>query len=171
VQHEQRVLDFFARSLTSDCNVEIFLQSDFFIPEFFTKISLWTDASRGPATVCEIFSSTHSVVNQTDVIVSPICVEKLSFSTFIHVYEICIVFAICYASFSLIINRVGKLFLLVVVLVTTSLSALLLMLVRIPEAASYIYITMILAGLGISIVNASTVELFPTNMRSEHFDF
>jgi MFS transporter, VNT family, synaptic vesicle glycoprotein 2 len=133
------------------------------------KLSLWNKASKGPATVCEIFSVNDFVGNLTvahDVVQIPLCVEKLSFSTFISVYEICISYGIIYAIFSLIINYTGKLILLVGVLVPCGISAFTLIFFNQPVFTSYLYIFMILAGLGISIVNASTVELFPTNMRA-----
>lgn len=138
-----------------------------FLPEILNKITLWKSSSRGSATTCEIFNAMKIYRNETEseVIQVPICMEKLELSTFIYVFELCILYAGFYALFSLLINRTGKLAILLGILVTCGSCAFLLMFVTIPTVSSYLYLTMLLSGLGISIVNASTVELFPTKMR------
>lgn len=66
---------------------------------------------------------------------------------------------------SLLINKVGKLSIILVVNLTCGLLALLLMFIQVPSILSYMYVGMILSGLSISVVNSSSVELFPTKMR------
>lgn len=122
-------------------------------------------ASNAPATICEIFDESRGSKNQTEEVT--VCLQKLELGTFISVYEIASVYAVCYGLMSLVINRVGKLSLLLVTTITCGLSAVLLMFVNVPWTLSYLYLYMILAGLGISIINASTAELFPTKMRFE----
>lgn len=134
-----------------------------FFPEIMNKIGLWTDASRGSATVCEIFTDTNLITNHTEII--PVCVDKLESSTFLHMYELVLLYAVSYAVLSFVINLVGKLVLIVFFTASCGICAFLLIFVSNPLASSYLYLFMILAGCTISVVNASSVELFPTKMR------
>lgn len=133
-----------------------------FFPEIMNRITLWTasDPSHVSATVCEIW---HSVGNSTTG--EMICTEKLELGTFANVFKIISVYAIFYFTMSLVINRLGKLVLMLIVTFCCGSSALLLIFIRVPLVSMNLYIVMLLAGLGISIINASTVELFPTKMR------
>lgn len=139
-----------------------------FLPEILNKISLWTAAGRGSASVCEIYSDMgviNVVNNQTDVIITPVCVQKLEMGTFMHIYEIVFLYAACYTAMSLLINRIGKLVIIESIVIVCATSALLLMFVTKASLLPYIYVAMILSGLSISVVNASSVELFPTKSR------
>ena len=139
-----------------------------FLPEILNKVSLWIESSRGPATVCEIF---HSEFNQTARLIinqfqnKPICVEKLESGTFIHIYELFTLYTVSYIVLSLVINYTGKLVLIVSITATCGFSAFVLMFLNIPSYLAYLYFLMLHAGLTISLVNASTVELFPTKLR------
>jgi MFS transporter, VNT family, synaptic vesicle glycoprotein 2 len=137
-----------------------------FLPEFMNKISLWTQNQKGPATICEIFTSTYLVSNQTSTEMTLHCVEKLELDTYIYVFVTVITYGICYAILSLIINWTGKLTIILAVASSTGTSAFLLMFVKLPVIAPFMYVHMLLAGLTISVINASTVELFPTKMRA-----
>lgn len=134
-----------------------------FLPEIFNKVSLWIESSGASATVCEIYNGVSSLNNGTET--EPVCFDKLEFSTFGHIYEHLGLYAICYAVMGLIINSTGKLVIIIAITVICGLSAFLLIFVKIPSIISYFYVVMLLAGLLISVVNASTVELFPTKMR------
>lgn len=132
-----------------------------FLPEILNKLTLWPQASNESATLCEIFTSTDLFQNQTGVE----CIQKLEVSTFIHVFEIGSVYVVSYIIMSWIINRTGKLILLLVFLWGSGVAAFLLIFVKVPIASSYLYMAILLSGLSISVVNASTVELFPTSTR------
>jgi MFS transporter, VNT family, synaptic vesicle glycoprotein 2 len=134
-----------------------------FFPEFMNKISLWTENQNGPATICEIFTSTLFASNETSL--SSQCIKKLEIGTFILTYKTMITYGVFYAILSLIINWTGKLPIVLVVAFGSATSAFLLMFIRLPVVASYLYIHMLLAGLNITLITASTVELFPTKMR------
>lgn len=139
-----------------------------FLPEILNKISLWTESARGSASVCEIYKGMdiiNVVSNQTDVIITPVCVEKLELETFLHIYEIVLFYAICYTAMSVLINRIGKLVIIEVIFIVCLIQAVFLMFVTVTSLLSYIYVIMLLSGLSISVVNASTVELFPTKSR------
>lgn len=136
-----------------------------FLPEILNKISLWSesDASGNPSTVCEIFTMMNLGNNQTEI--ADTCVSTLETSTFKYFFVNVLSYAFCYTIMSLTINWAGKLVLIVVTLTLSALCALLIIFIKVPVLSSYLYVVMLLAGLVLSIVNASTVELFPTKMR------
>lgn len=135
-----------------------------FLTEILNKISLWIASSGSPATVCEIYYSEMGAPrNATDS--KSMCINKLEFGTFLHIYEFSLLYAASYAIMSLSINRTGKLVMILVSTITCGLSAFLLIFLKVPSILSNVYVIMLAAGIAISVVNSSTVELFPTNMR------
>lgn len=132
-----------------------------FLPEILNKLTLWPQVSNASATLCEVFTSSDVFHNHT----GGECIQKLEVTTFIHVFEIGAVYTLSYVIMSFTINRTGKLILLLIILWSSGVAAFLLIFVKVPVASSYLYMTIVLVGLAISIVNASTVELFPTSTR------
>ena len=139
-----------------------------FLPEILNKISLWNEKSKGPATLCEIFHSNETAIYDPieDIIICDPS-KKMETKMFVLIYEIVLMFTVCYIVMSLLINHVGKLAILATVSISCGISAFTLIFLDVPGILSYVYILMLLAGLNISVVNASTIELFPTKMRFE----
>jgi MFS transporter, VNT family, synaptic vesicle glycoprotein 2 len=137
-----------------------------FFPELMNKISLWKENQNQPAAICEIFKEVSLSSNITESVTMTPCIQKLQFDTFLHIYEMGVAYLICFSILSLVINRTGKLALIIFITFSTATAALLLMFIRVPSTLPYLYVYMLLAGLTINIVNASTVELFPTKMRA-----
>lgn len=132
-----------------------------FLPEILNKISLWTDQSRGSATLCEIFGADRNQSHSEQ-----LCVTKLELGMFIHIYEVVVLYGVSYSVMSLIINRAGKLVILVFILLSCAVAAFSLTFVNMPSVTPFLYLYMMVAALCISVINASTVELFPTKMRA-----
>lgn len=133
-----------------------------FLPEILNKLTIWSERSMGPATVCEVFTWKNVFHNQTG---GGECIQKLETTTFIYIFETSIAYIIAYAIMSVVINKTGKLILLLIIVWTSGSAASLLIFVEVPALSSYLYMAIILAGLSISVVNASSVELFPTSTR------
>lgn len=134
-----------------------------FLPEILNKVSLWMDVSQEPATICEIFYAKDLATSQADK--ASVCLQKLELGTFLHIYEIIVIFGVCYAVMSLLINRTGKLSILLAIMITCGIASLSLIVIQVPALLSYTYLYMLLPALCISVVNASTAELVPTKMR------
>lgn len=135
-----------------------------FLPEILNKLSLWIESSGAPATVCEIYyKEIGEIGNQT--ILETKCLDKLEVSTFYHIYELCILYSLAFMILSFTINATGKLVIIIAVTLACGLAAFSLIFIKIPSIIAYLYLVMLLAGLLISVVNSSTVELFPTKMR------
>lgn len=132
-----------------------------FLPEILNKLSKWSHATNETATVCEVFNAVTELTNRTEVS----CAQKLEVSTFVYIYGVAAVYGISYGIMSLVINKTGKLILILIIVWTSGTAALLLIFIRLPVVSSYLYLSILLAGIAISVVNASSVELFPTSMR------
>lgn len=135
-----------------------------FLPEILNKLSLWSKASNGPATVCEAITSKLPYPNQIGGVEST-CIQKLEVSIFWQVYEIGVMYILAYGTISLIIHKTGKLILILTGVWTTGLTAFSLIFVRVPVISSYLYMSIMMSGISIGLINASTVDLFPTSMR------
>lgn len=136
-----------------------------FLPEIVNKVSLWIKKTDQPATVCEIFYAKDLVSNLTESSTESACFQKLQTSTFVHIYEILVVFGVCWVIMSLLINRIGKLLILLALLMTCGIASIMLGLLAVPLVLNYVYVYMFACGCAMSVVNASTAELFPTKMR------
>ncbi|CAG9801790.1 unnamed protein product [Chironomus riparius] len=141
-----------------------------FFPEILNKVSLWTtDNPHGSATVCGVLdyfnriSSNSSTATNSD---NPTCITKLEFSTFQNIAMLTLLYSVFWFVISIVINKTGKLVIMVIVAAVSGTSSILLMFIQVPMASIYIYLVLLLAGLNMSIVNTSTVELFPTTLRA-----
>jgi hypothetical protein len=135
-----------------------------FFPEIVNRVSLFLEPDpTKTATVCEIFNMYENVANATTGEMT--CIDKLESGTFIFMYMIVTSYIIFYTIISFSINWAGKLWNLELVLVLTGVSALGIIFIRVPVVSSVFILILLLSGLGIVVVNASTIELFPTKMR------
>lgn len=132
-----------------------------FFPEIFNKVTLWTNNETfQPATLCEIYSSK---LNKSEAVVE--CVHKLEIEAYLSVYESRIGSLIGFILLSMFINFTGKLVLIEVVIVSAAVSSFLLIFVNIPMVSFYLFLMLLISNLAITVVNASTIEIFPTEIR------
>ncbi|KAG5683063.1 hypothetical protein PVAND_012369 [Polypedilum vanderplanki] len=93
----------------------------------------------------------------------PTCVTKLEIQT---LAKLTLLHSLFWFIISIIINRTGKLAIIVVIAFSAAISSITLMFLEYPQASLYIYLMIILAGVNMSVVNSSTVELYPTTLRA-----
>jgi MFS transporter, VNT family, synaptic vesicle glycoprotein 2 len=141
-----------------------------FFPETLHRMADYTKANPNPSiTVCEIFEVTQpkylEVFQQNDTETSKECVTMLQLSTYEHTFVLEALYALGFAIIGMIINYTGKLPIILSVLFTCGSCAISLIFVNIPIVATYLYVVLLACGLAINIVNASTIELYPTNLR------
>lgn len=152
----------------------IFAQSNgfwVFFPEISNGVTIWKrDHNDESATLCEIFESTrsHKIFggNSTANIDENICLTKLELSSFYNFFLLNFAYTFGWLISSLIINRVGKLIIITSILFTSSSCAFLLMFVTNSTISSVLYILVLAVGLALTVLNASTAELFPTQYRA-----
>lgn len=134
-----------------------------FFPEITNKISLWEqDSSHITSTICQILEDTKNVSMSND---TTFCVTKLETSTYENLFILNCFYFFGWLIIALIINRLGKLIILSTLLFTSSICGLSLIFVNQPVISSYLYVILLAVGLAMTVVNASTVELFPTKFR------
>lgn len=141
-----------------------------FFPEISNTISIWlTNHSTESSTVCRIledFSNNgtvfaEAVINEA----GQTCITKIELNTFGNITTILAMFSIFGLVTSQIVNKVGKLIILTTVMFSVGNSSVLLMFIPMPKLSIYLYFVILLAALAVPVINASTVELFPTHLR------
>ncbi|KAG4075533.1 hypothetical protein HA402_003358 [Bradysia odoriphaga] len=139
-----------------------------FFPLILNRMADFSDKNpQSRATICEILSATK--INLTEALSrneTLDCTSELDVSAYEHTLVLELFYAIGFALIGLIINRLGKLPILFFILVGCGVSALVTLFVDIPILAIYLYLSLLLCGLGVTVVNAATVDLFPTNLRA-----
>lgn len=135
-----------------------------YISEIINKIYLYLESdSPEDATLCKIFNSfDNDHGNSTG---DDFCVEQTPTETFIYFYIICALFALVYLILSFTINWAGKLWNLEMILLVAGLSAIGIVFVKLPIVSSLFTLVLLLSGISILVINASTIEIFPTKMR------
>lgn len=139
-----------------------------FFPEITNRIAIWrSDPSHVSSTVCRILDDTKFIpkFNETSVDDS-LCVTKLELSTYGNAFMLISMYILGYLLIAAIINRTGKLVTISVILFGSAVASFLLIIVDAPLTLPYIYIWMLSVGISANVVNASTVELYPTNLRA-----
>ncbi|KAG5683062.1 hypothetical protein PVAND_012368 [Polypedilum vanderplanki] len=137
-----------------------------FFPEITNKVSLWLneDSNHTTATICTINSSLNSTLVMSSH--TSTCVTKLETETLANTSIVTLIQCFSWFIISIIINRVGKLSIIVFVSFSIATASIVLMFLEYPQASLYIYLIILLAGLNMSVVNSSTVELYPTTLRA-----
>ena len=136
-----------------------------FFPDIVNKISLWLkNAGSTSFTVCQILGS-FDINASDDTNSTAVCVSTLELSTFANIAIVTFSFSVLWLLTSIVINKIGKLSILTTVFFSTSFSSILLMFLKFPYLAIYLYYILLYPAVNMTVVNASTVELFPTNLR------
>lgn len=135
-----------------------------FLPEIIDKVLVFVESdSSESATICQIlsqFKNDNSTGSESET-----CVEKLATGTFVFLYLVTGINTFFYFIISFTINWGGKLWNLEIVLLVSGLSAIGIIFIKSPIISSVFILILLLVGLGIVVVNSSTIELFPTKMR------
>ncbi len=138
-----------------------------FFTEILNKVYLWlaSDPLHMTSTVCQIIDQ-YQLISNTNSSSEPIaCLIKLEPNTFVNIATVILLHLIGWSVISVIINRVGKLVIIVFIMFTGATCAISLVFIEIPMASIYIYTFLLAVGINMSVVNSSTVELFPTSLR------
>jgi MFS transporter, VNT family, synaptic vesicle glycoprotein 2 len=93
------------------------------------------------------------------------CSEKFEISTFGYSIVMEVLYMVGFFVITLIINRVSKLSILTTILFSCATFGFATQVVTLPIASIYIYVCFMLTLLTVNVVNAVTVDLFPTNLR------
>ncbi|XP_037034621.1 synaptic vesicle glycoprotein 2B-like [Bradysia coprophila] len=134
-----------------------------FFPEITNRIAIWrNDASHVSSTVCQVLNDTQVISNED----ATLCVTKLDSSAYQSIFILISVYCFGWLAMSLIINRIGKLIIMTTLLFSCGITGFSLIFVDQPVVSTYLYIGLMTVGLTLTVLNASTVELFPTKLRA-----
>lgn len=139
-----------------------------FFPEILNKVYLWigSDPMHISSTVCQILDEYQINTNVNETVTETItCLTKLEPSTFLNYSMVVVLHIIGWSVISVIINRAGKLVIIVVIMFSGAICAFSLTFIEIPMVSIYLYTVLLAVGVNISVINSSTVELFPTSFR------
>lgn len=142
-----------------------------FFPEIVDKITTYSNQfPNGRATVCEVlFIEDEWTANATKYAIAvkkvQACSEQFDVSTFGHSLVMEILYMIGFLVITFIINRTSKLSILTTILFGCGAFGIVTQFVSIPIVSIYVYVMFMLTFLAVNVVNAVTVDLFPTNLR------
>lgn len=141
-----------------------------FFPEIVDKITTYSKQfPAGRATICEVLSIEDELMNNQTMYAIALkegtCSETFEISTFGHSVVMEVLYMVGFFVITLIINRVSKLSILTTILFGCASFGFATHVVTLPIASIYIYVGFMLTFLTVNVVNAVTVDLFPTNLR------
>lgn len=139
-----------------------------FFPEILSKVYLWleSDPLHVSSTVCRILDEYQMYASQNGTASETItCVSKLEPSTFINITIVILLHVVGWSVISVIINRVRKVTIIVSIMFAGAILAFSLIFIEIPMLSIYFYTILLAVGTNMSVINSSTVELFPTSLR------
>lgn len=142
-----------------------------FFPEIVDKITTYSKQfPAGRASICEVLSiedelSVNRTLSSIALQTTQECSEKFEISTFGHSIGMEVLYMVGFFVITLIINRVSKLSILTTILFGCATFGFATQVVTLPIASIYIYVMFMMTFLAVNVVNAVTVDLFPTNLR------
>uniref|UniRef100_A0A1Y9G865 Major facilitator superfamily (MFS) profile domain-containing protein n=1 Tax=Anopheles albimanus TaxID=7167 RepID=A0A1Y9G865_ANOAL len=146
-----------------------------FFPDILNRIAKLEDAGVKRITVCRAVYATRVDISQVaqqgnatavQDASGAVCHQKLDISAYEHSFVLETIYAVGFAVIGLIVNAVGRLPILVFVFGVCGLSGILIVYIDLPLLAIWFYLILLTCGFCISVVNACTVDLFPTNLRA-----
>ncbi|XP_053686953.1 synaptic vesicle glycoprotein 2B-like [Sabethes cyaneus] len=140
-----------------------------FFPDILNRVAEVQERGSNKTTICNAVYATQLYgspdgVNMTEKL--PDCNQKLDIMAYEHSFMLELMYALGFAVIGLIINAVGKLPILVFVFLCCGLSGVFITFIDIPLLAVWLYVILLTCGYCINVVNAVTVDLFPTNLRA-----
>lgn len=135
-------------------------------PEILNRVAAFvTENPATRTTMCDIVMSNKdiSIGNATEEIK---CLTSLDIATFKIEFILEFLYAVGFAVMGLIINAVGKLPILVFILCGCGAFGAATVFITMPMLSVYFYAVSVGVGLAVTVVNASTTDLYPTNLRA-----
>lgn len=147
-----------------------------FFPEIVDKITIYSNKlPTGRATICEVLLIEDQwMTNRTKYAIAlrkaPACSETYEISTFGHSLVMEALYMVGFFVIALLINRISKLLILTVILFGCGFFGFATHFTTLPIVSIYFYVMFMLTFLAINVVSATTIDLFPTNLRWENFN-
>ncbi|XP_053948960.1 uncharacterized protein LOC128857287 [Anastrepha ludens] len=125
----------------------------------------YTDKFSEPKSICDIikFSQAENLTAATDD--NERCVTHLEISTYQHTIMLEIIYVSLLLTAMYAISKFGRKPILFVILAACGICGILAFCIKTPLLAIYLFVVELCCGVGITVVNAIVVEIFPTNLR------
>lgn len=131
-----------------------------YFPDLINQVSEFTKIYPNERlTVCGVLDAKR--LNSTDL---PECSETLAVSSFSNSFILEIFYSVGYAVSGILINKVGKLSLIVVVLFFCGVFGIAAAFIDNPSIGIYFYLILLLCALTCPVINAVTIDLYPTKI-------
>lgn len=96
----------------------------------------------------------------------PVCINELDISAYYYAIILETCYFVGFLIVSLLVNYIGRLSIFSFIFFTTGLCGFLIVFVKSPVIATYLYVWLLVSGVNNNLLNTVTYELFPTNLRS-----
>ncbi|GAB0092484.1 hypothetical protein DMENIID0001_074800 [Sergentomyia squamirostris] len=139
-----------------------------FFPDILNRVALHR-GQRGDnytATICQAVAETTVNIKYIVTEDNTSCELRLDFTAFEHTLEVEVLYAIGFALVGIMINKVGKLAMLLFVLIGSGICGIAIVFTTIPTLSTYLYVILLLCDLTMNVINAVTIDLFPTHLRA-----
>lgn len=132
-------------------------------PYIVNKVAMFTEANPSSRTrICDIIMSSKSSNSSA----STDCSEILDMSTFEIEFIFEFIYLVGFFLLGLLINVIGKITILIIILIGCGIFGIITVFVDIPIVSIYLFIILLLVGLAVTVVNAVSVDLYPTHLRA-----
>lgn len=132
-------------------------------PYVVNKVAMFTEVNpNNRTTICDIIMSSKSSNSSESIN----CSETLDISTFEIEFIFEFIYLIGFLLLGLLIKPIGKITILITLLIGCGIFGVITVFVDIPILSIYFFIILLLVGLAVSVVNAVTVDLYPTHLRA-----
>lgn len=140
-----------------------------FFPEILNRSIEFTKSN--PLTASTICQAFHEAKNATILDLNPSNIIKLEFKTYEYSFILEIIYALGFAVIGVLVNRLGKLCIVLFILFGCGLCAFAMSFVSIVTLSIYLYVILLACGLSVNVITGSTLELYPTSLRFVIFHY
>ncbi|GAB0095015.1 hypothetical protein DMENIID0001_103410 [Sergentomyia squamirostris] len=140
-----------------------------FFPDILNRVALHHRGQSGnnyTATICQAVAETRIDIKDIVTENNTSCELHLDNTAFEHTLAVELLYAIGFALVGILINKVGKLAILIFVFMGCGICGIAIIFTTIPTLSTYLYVIILLCGLTMNVVNAVTIDLFPTHLRA-----
>ncbi|XP_037936819.1 synaptic vesicle glycoprotein 2B-like [Teleopsis dalmanni] len=131
-------------------------------PYILNSISQYTKEYTNPRTICEIVNFSNHTTKEND----NGCTTQLEISTYQHTIMLEVIYVVLLLIVSYTIGRFGRKIILFLILLICGVCGVLGFVAKIPLLAIYLFVIQLCCGLGVTVVNAIVVDIYPTNLRA-----
>ncbi|XP_055531778.1 synaptic vesicle glycoprotein 2B-like [Wyeomyia smithii] len=136
-----------------------------FFPEILNKMVETRAAGFNNVSLCSVvYKQTPETMVESQVMME--CKQTLDVTTYGLSFILEVIYALGFALIGVIINKVGKLAILVFVFLGCGIAGALIAVLTVPLASMWLYMILVMAGFSGSVVNAVIVDAYPTSLRA-----